>query len=486
MNRSIRRTIAVTFALGLTGLAVLAAPASADVVRGIVRDSQGQPIFNADFNVYDPVTGDKLLPSDKTDAIGAYRLVLDPGVYDLLCQVKDVNRGIAPVMKHNVVVSGTLDLDYVLPPSVQVFGRVNWKADPDALDSVAVYPCNLDFDRTDTGERQPSLGNLTSPFGTFVDYIEAGDYTITANPADTSMAPARVFNWAVPATEILDIHCRPAMYLTSVIRDSNGRPVEGAIFRFDDSSSVRHPSKKTVSDVNGFIRDGVEPGVYRITVEPKSGSNLAAIRVPGVNLNAHLQRDFTLAVGVAVSGHVTDERGLPVANGNWLAVLEATEQGAATPGDHTLPDGSYRWVVAPGVYRLKLTPPPGSGLDSVQFEHVSLARDTVINVDYAALNGGGGNGGSPVIRFAPNQNPTHTTASLALVLGRPVANGLVEIFDTSGRRARVLHDGPLGAGARTFAWDGRRTNGAQAHTGVYFVRARLDGHEQVTRFVLLP
>jgi flagellar hook assembly protein FlgD len=72
------------------------------------------------------------------------------------------------------------------------------------------------------------------------------------------------------------------------------------------------------------------------------------------------------------------------------------------------------------------------------------------------------------------------------VLGRPIAQGLVEIFDTSGRRARVLHEGPLAAGAQTFAWDGRRSNGAQAHTGVYFVRARLDGHEQVTRFILLP
>jgi flagellar hook assembly protein FlgD len=41
-------------------------------------------------------------------------------------------------------------------------------------------------------------------------------------------------------------------------------------------------------------------------------------------------------------------------------------------------------------------------------------------------------------------------------------------------------------GSHTVAWDGRRENGAQAHTGVYLVRARLDGHEQVTRFVLLP
>jgi hypothetical protein len=472
----------------LAVLAMLAMPraARADLVTGVVRDQNGQPIFNADFNVYDAPTGAKLLASDKTDVNGAYRLIVDPGVYDLLCQVKDVNRGFASQVKRAVTVSGTVTSDFVLPPSVRVLGRVFFKAHPTDTDSVPVYPCNLDFDRTDDGERQPSLGNLTSPFGTFIDYIEAGNYTVTANPADTSIAPARVLGWPAPAPTILDLTCGPAAHLASVIRDTDGRPVEGGIFRFDDSSGVRHPSTKAISDVNGFIRDGIEPGVYRITVEPRLGGNLAAIRVKGVDVTADRQQDFTLAVGAVVSGRVTDKQGFPIANGNWLAVLEATEEGAATPGDHTLPDGKYRFVLPPGVYRLKITPPASTGLDSVQFEHVSVTRDTVIDVDYAALSGGGGGGGSPVVRFGPGHNPTHTTASIALVLGRPVQQALIEVYDTGGRRARVLHEGALSAGSQTLFWDGRRTNGAQAHTGVYFVRARLDGHEQVTRFVLLP
>jgi len=484
MNRTTCCNIAVALALGLTGLAVLAGPARADLVVGFVRDTQGQPVFNADFNVYDGETGIKLVASDKSDANGHYRLVLDPGVYELLCQVKDVNRGFASVAKHNVVVSGTLTLDYVLPPSVQVFGRVNWKTHPEDLDSVAVYPCNLDFDRTDDGQRQPSLGNLTSPFGTFVDYIEAGSYTVTANPADSLMAPARVYNWTVPASEILDLHCQPAVFLASTIRDSNGAPVQDAIFRFDDSLGVRHPTTKHISDATGFIRDGVEPGVYRVTVEPKAGGHVAAIRVPGVDLTSSRSQSFVLPVGAVVSGLVSDKLGRPIAQANWLVADQVTGAGAATPGDNTGLDGRYRWVVVPGVYRLKLGFPAATGIDTVVFENVAISRDTTIDVDLAAVDGGGG--GSLVVRFAPTHNPTHTTAGVALVLSRPVARGLVEIYDVSGRRARVLHEGSLAAGSHTLAWDGRRSNGAQAHTGVYFVRARLDGHEQITRFVLLP
>jgi len=485
MMRSTHRALAAACRLWL-GLACLlaAGPARADLVRGFVRDLQGNPIFNADFNVYDYATENKLLASDKTDVTGAYKLVLDPGVYNLLCQVKDVTRGFASQMKRGVIVNGEIHLDYVLPPSVQVRGRV-LKAQSDNPDSFAVYPCNLDFDRTDDGLRQPSIGNATSPFGTFIDYIEAASYTVTANPADTTLAPARVYDWSVPTSNILQITCQRAVHLAATIHDSRGNPVEGAIFRFDDTTGVRHPTTRHLSDATGFLRDAVEPGIYRVTVEPKAGGHDAAIRVQGVDMTSSRSMDFTLPVGAAVSGRVTDKLGNPIPHANWLVAEAETGAGAATPGDNTDLDGNYRWVVAPGVYRLKLGFPAATGLDTLYFENVPIARDTTIDVDFAALGGGGG-GGSPVLRFAPKSNPTHTSASLTLVLGRPVTDALIEVYDVGGRRARVLHSGPLPAGTQQIAWDGRRTSGAQAHTGVYFVRARLDGHDKVTRFVLLP
>jgi hypothetical protein len=232
--------------------------------------------------------------------------------------------------------------------------------------------------------------------------------------------------------------------------------VQGVSLKFDDANGRRQPSTKGTSSATGFFRIGIAPGTYRVTLEPPAGSNLAAIRVPGVVLNNHVARDFTLQIGVAVSGRVTDRLGLPVGLADWDAILEADGLGAATPNDNTEFDGTYRFVVAAGVYRLR-----------------------------AALNGGGP-GTSPVVRFAPQGNPSHTTATFTLVLNRAIANAKVELFDVGGKRVRVLRDGALAAGTQSIAWDGRRDNGAQAHTGVYFLRAQLDGHEQVTRLVLLP
>jgi len=466
-------------------LCLLAAPAAADLVKGTVRDEQGNPIFNADFNVYDAATGEKLAPSDNTDALGKYNLIVNPGVYDLLCQVKDVNQGFAPKIVRDVSVSGTLVLDYVLAPSIQVLGIVTDSRNPDPTTN-GVVAADLDFDRVDDGSRQPALGDITGFAGRFRTFLEAGAYNVTVNPDPlTGLAPARMFNVTLPTPDILLFPLVPAVTISGFIRDDTGAPVAGATLKFDDANG-REPSTKNASAADGSYQVGVAPGVYRVTVEPKVGTNYAAIRVPDVDLTASLNRDFTVAVGVAVTGLVTNTQGRPVIAGDWDAILEADGVGAATPGDNTGIDGRYRFVVAPGTYRLRFTPPAGSGLDSVVFRNVALSRDTTINVDYAALGGGGGPGASPIVRFSPTANPTHTTAGITLVLASAIQSASIELFDVSGRLVRELHRGAMAAGTHALPWDGRRDNGAQAHTGVFFVRARLDGFERVTRFVLLP
>jgi hypothetical protein len=479
--RRVRSALA-GWSLAACALLLASRPAAADIVTGHVHDEQGNPVFNADFNVYDAATGDKLLPSDKTDAAGKYRLLVDAGRYDILCRPV-IGGPLAPRIVHGVPVNGTLTLDFVLPPAAQVRGRVTY-INPADSSVVGVFPCDLDFDRTDDGTRQPAQGDVTSPFGTFITYIETASYTVTANPIDTTLAPGRVYDWVLPTTDILQLPLQPASHLAGTIRDEHGAPVAGVQLRFDDGTGVRQPASKHASDANGFYRLGIAPGIYRITVEPPLKSSFPSFRVPDVDLTTSQLQSYTLVPGAGITGVVSDKAGRPIAKANWDVWLESGEA-AATPGDNTGLDGQYRMVLAPGLYKMRLTPPASTGLDSVVMHNVAISRDTTIDVDYAILTGGTG-GSSPVVRFAPRGNPTHTTAAISLVLNKPVSSALVEVYDVAGSRAGVLHTGPLGVGTHNLHWDGRRASGEQAHTGVYFVRARLDAHEQVTRFVLLP
>jgi len=91
----------------------------------------------------------------------------------------------------------------------------------------------------------------------------------------------------------------------------------------------------------------------------------------------------------------------------------------------------------------------------------------------------------PALPLRPLVNPTHRAADLRILLPAP-GPVRMEVFDAAGRRVRTLSDGWIPAGPTDFHWDGRRKNGAAAHTGLYFARAVWTGGSAVTRFILLP
>ncbi len=81
-------------------------------------------------------------------------------------------------------------------------------------------------------------------------------------------------------------------------------------------------------------------------------------------------------------------------------------------------------------------------------------------------------------------NPTRGAASIALDLPNNIA-GSVEIFDATGRLVRRIHDGPITAGRRTIAWDGRDRDGAKAAPGVYTVRLESSTLREAQKIVVI-
>jgi hypothetical protein len=57
----------------------------------------------------------------------------------------------------------------------------------------------------------------------------------------------------------------------------------------------------------------------------------------------------------------------------------------------------------------------------------------------------------------------------------------LEVFDVAGRRARVLHAGPLPAGESLAEWDGRDDAGVAVPHGVFFVRLATGGDSRALR-----
>ncbi len=79
-------------------------------------------------------------------------------------------------------------------------------------------------------------------------------------------------------------------------------------------------------------------------------------------------------------------------------------------------------------------------------------------------------------------NPSRNGATLRLAL--PAASHVrLAIFDAAGREVRVLADGPMSAGTKSFAWDGADAAGRATASGLFFARLETDGRMLTRRLV---
>jgi len=100
----------------------------------------------------------------------------------------------------------------------------------------------------------------------------------------------------------------------------------------------------------------------------------------------------------------------------------------------------------------------------------------------ASVDGTPSRDGTLWLGNAPNPFARGTEISFRLP---QAAHARLEIFDPSGRRVALLHDGPLGAGEHRVGWDGTRGDGARAASGVYFYRLRAGGAAEGMRLLML-
>jgi hypothetical protein len=84
----------------------------------------------------------------------------------------------------------------------------------------------------------------------------------------------------------------------------------------------------------------------------------------------------------------------------------------------------------------------------------------------------------------PQPNPTRGEISFAIDLPRPIRTE-ARIYDVAGRLVRTLFEGTLPAGHRTLQWDGRRQDGSNASTGLFYLRVRIEDRHLESHVVMI-
>ncbi len=99
----------------------------------------------------------------------------------------------------------------------------------------------------------------------------------------------------------------------------------------------------------------------------------------------------------------------------------------------------------------------------------------------------GPDAGAPSASLAPKAapNPFGPATRISFVVPGvgpiPVS---VAVYDVSGRRLRMLWDGPAAPGPRSIAWDGRDDGGARVASGIYLARVRVGGEHRTVKLAL--
>ena len=118
--------------------------------------------------------------------------------------------------------------------------------------------------------------------------------------------------------------------------------------------------------------------------------------------------------------------------------------------------------------------------------HAMTCFDSVVHVQASPLSASSVEAetvspGAWQVRAVPNPFPVH--ANLQLELAHP-ARVEVTIFDAQGRSIRHLTKGIwLPAGRQRLVWNGLRDDGRSCGSGVYFLRARIDGRTSILRLI---
>ena len=83
-------------------------------------------------------------------------------------------------------------------------------------------------------------------------------------------------------------------------------------------------------------------------------------------------------------------------------------------------------------------------------------------------------------------NPFNPRVVIPLDLATDAAEVSLRVYDVLGRRVRWLWQGPLGAGAHRFVWDGRDAAGKDVAAGVYVYQVAVDGQVKAKKTTKLP
>ncbi|MCI0586679.1 MAG: hypothetical protein L0323_07565 [Planctomycetes bacterium] len=289
-------------------LSAAATNSSADALTGRVLNQAQNGVSDVDIDVFDQVTGVKLVTQDDvTDSQGEFAVVVPPGLYRLAFDPTDVtDQTLAPAQIFDVAVTGNTEIpDVILVPGIEVVGQV---VGPGNLGIAGV---DLDLIDAGTGTKMFTPGDDTDSQGLFAFVTEPGTYIVRLQPAVSTRLIVAEFGPVPMTTDPVDLTALleplvEGVWLSGTATSSSGIPLAAVDVDVRFAGTIDEvPLLGDETGTNGTYQVVVPTGNFDIDFAPPPGSAYQAVSHPGVAIAADAVQDATLPVGGSGGGPPT-------------------------------------------------------------------------------------------------------------------------------------------------------------------------------------
>ncbi len=255
----------------------------------------------------------------------------------------------------------------------------------------------------------------------------------------------------------------------------------------------------TTTGTWGTIADGADGTTYAMTDSPSGsyghGLDIACTMTLGVDLTELDEGELTYRAKWNIESNWDGCRvQVSLAGGAWATLdtphtFPGSGQGEQISGEEYYEGSQATWItetidLAPWLtetnvrFRFVLTTDGSVSYDGFTFDEFVIAGvgSVTTGVDNTPL--------VPARLGGVHPNPFNPTTKVTFELARD-GQARIDVYDVTGRLVRTLLDGRVGAGEQSVRWDGRDGDGAQAASGLYFVRLRAAGVEETAKAVLV-
>ena len=345
-------------------------------ISGVVTDSAGAAVSDADIDVDSLHGGRVYTPNDKSKLItGAYWIVVPPGNFRIRFDPPATGGRLRGFQIDSTTIVRDTVIDVSMINGMLFSGLVT--------DSVGAVIRDVDVDlRVDsTGQKVFVSNNSTDSAGFYNVAVPAGTFEIRYTPPlGTRFVAELKDSFVIAGDTSWDQVLGEGVICSVFVHDSAGNPVFNADLDLKyDSSGVKLFTPNDKSNAGGYVVTAVFPDIYEVQIQPPLGSFFDQLVVPAVPINT----DTTLSLllpevrRINWSGQIINSIGDSLPNIKIDLQVRLTGTKAFLLNNLTDSSGLFNIAAPVGTYDVLISPPAGSRYVGQIIESVFFDLDTV-------------------------------------------------------------------------------------------------------------